>query len=57
MNAPRDMLRMVRHEIHRLEKKLDEAQSGINSLELILTEIKWVQEQEEIDVSKRPFHT
>ena len=52
MNAPRDMQRMVRHEIHRLEKKLDDAQSGIDSLKLILTEIKWVQEQEKIDVFK-----
>ena len=52
MNASRDMQRMVRHEIHRLEKKLDEARSGIESLELILTEIKWIQEQEAIDALK-----
>jgi len=52
MSAPRDMQRMVRHEIHRLEKKLDDAQSGIDSLKLILTEIKWIQEQEAIDALK-----
>ena len=49
MSVPDNLKQMVNHEIHRLEKKLNEAQSGIDSLKLILVEIKWVQEQDEVE--------
>jgi len=59
MNAPDNIKYHVRQEIHQIKKKLAQAESsidtmksGIDTLELLLTEIKWVQEQEEIDVSK-----
>jgi len=52
MNAPDSIRHHVRQEIHQIKKRITEAQSGIDSLELILTEIKWIQEQEAIDALK-----
>jgi len=59
MNAPDNIKHHVRHEIHQIKKKLAQAESsidtmksGIDTLELLLTEIKWIQEQEKIDESK-----
>ena len=46
--ATDELKRRVHHEIHRLEMTLDEARSNIDALKLLLTEIKWVQEQEEL---------
>jgi len=52
MNAPDNIKHHVRQEIHRIKQKIAEAQSGIDTLELLLTEIKWVQEQEDINEFK-----
>jgi len=52
MNAPDSIRHHVRQEIHQIKKRISEAQSGIDALELLLTEIKWIQEQEKIDVFK-----
>ena len=52
MNAPDNIKHHVRQEIHAIKKKLAQAESSIDTLELLLTEIKWVQEQEKIDVFK-----
>jgi len=48
MNALDDLRRLATHEIHRLEQKLTEAQSDLDSLKLVLTEIKWVQDEDEV---------
>jgi len=54
MNVPDDLRRQANHEIKCIQKKLDkanfdiaEAQGEIESLKLILTEIKWVQDEDE----------
>ena len=52
MNAPDNLRQHVAQEIHWMRQKVAEVQSSIDTLELLLTEIKWIQEQEEIDVSK-----
>ena len=49
MTAPDKLRQLANHEIHRMERKLNEAQDELESIKLILTEIKWVQEQEDID--------
>ena len=52
MNAPDSLRVATERQIHRLEVQLALMSSGINSLKLLLTEIKWKQEQERIDALK-----
>ena len=54
MSAPDDLRRLANQELKRVQKKLDkanfdiaEAQSELEQLKLILTEIKWVQDESE----------
>ena len=53
MNAPDSIKHHVRQEIHRIKKKLAQVESSIDALELLLTEIKWIQEQEKINEGLR----